>query len=182
MLIPPPLPLSPPLSPSLSPPSPSPSLSQDTQWNDIDYMHDYLDFTYDPKVFGDLPSLVANLHDHGQHYVVITVSGALHPSPHPLLSFPPLFLPPSLNPSLTPSLPSSFLPSLPLFSPSPCLSPSHSLLSLLLPSLPPSLPPLQDPGISSTQPRGSYPPFDDGLSMNIFITNSSGKPLIGQVH
>jgi len=72
------LPLSPPpsLSPSsLSPPSLFPS--QDTQWNDIDYMHDHLDFTYDTDSFGDLPALVTDLHNHGQKYVVITVSGWL---------------------------------------------------------------------------------------------------------
>ncbi len=47
---------------------------QDTQWNDIDYMHDKLDFTYDSNTFGDLPALVADLHNHSQRYVVITVS------------------------------------------------------------------------------------------------------------
>jgi len=38
-------------------------------------MHDHLDFTYDNDSFGNLPRLVADLHDHGQKYVVITVSG-----------------------------------------------------------------------------------------------------------
>ena len=47
---------------------------QDTQWNDIDYMHSRLDFTYDNATFGDLPSLVADLHNHSQKYAVIIVS------------------------------------------------------------------------------------------------------------
>lgn len=40
---------------------------------------------------------------------------------------------------------------------------------------------MQDPGISSTQAGGSYPPFDDGLEFGIFIRNISGQPLIGRV-
>jgi lysosomal alpha-glucosidase len=39
-----------------------------------------------------------------------------------------------------------------------------------------------DPGISSTQPPGSYPPFDDGLKRGIFITKfNSTEPIIGKV-
>jgi lysosomal alpha-glucosidase len=39
-----------------------------------------------------------------------------------------------------------------------------------------------DPGISCTQPAGSYPPFDDGLKRGIFITKfNSTDPIIGQV-
>ncbi|KAK7477593.1 hypothetical protein BaRGS_00031141, partial [Batillaria attramentaria] len=38
-----------------------------------------------------------------------------------------------------------------------------------------------DPGISITQPVGTYPPFDDGKAMDIFIKNSSGQTLIGKV-
>ena len=49
-------------------------IPQDTQWNDIDYMHNHLDFTYNHTTYSQLPQLVQNLHDHGQHYVVITVS------------------------------------------------------------------------------------------------------------
>ena len=40
---------------------------------------------------------------------------------------------------------------------------------------------LQDPGISNSQPRGQYPPYDMGLMMDVFITNSSGLPIVGQV-
>lgn len=47
---------------------------QDTQWNDIDYMNMYLDFTYNHTSFKELPELVDDLHNHGQKYIVITVS------------------------------------------------------------------------------------------------------------
>lgn len=39
----------------------------------------------------------------------------------------------------------------------------------------------QDPGISSTQPKGAYPPYDVGLEMGIFINSSTGETFIGQV-
>lgn len=38
-----------------------------------------------------------------------------------------------------------------------------------------------DPGVASELPRGSYPPFDEGLKYDIFIKNSSGLPSIGNV-
>ncbi|KAL5515496.1 hypothetical protein EMCRGX_G000670 [Ephydatia muelleri] len=38
-----------------------------------------------------------------------------------------------------------------------------------------------DPAISNQQLPGQYSPFDSGLSLNIFITNSSGQLLIGKV-
>ena len=47
---------------------------QDTQWNDIDYMRDHLDFTYDQELYEDLPELVDDLHDNDQRYVMIVVS------------------------------------------------------------------------------------------------------------
>ncbi|XP_069608531.1 lysosomal alpha-glucosidase-like [Ranitomeya imitator] len=43
----------------------------DVQWNDIDYMDAYLDFTFDPKRFGDLPEMVNELHQDGMKYIVI---------------------------------------------------------------------------------------------------------------
>ncbi|XP_032896705.1 lysosomal alpha-glucosidase-like [Amblyraja radiata] len=85
-------------------------MPQDAQWNDIDYMTGYRDFTFDPKNFASLPQLVADLHSHGQQYVMIL-----------------------------------------------------------------------DPGISSSQPPGSYWPYDEGLKREVFITDTSGSPLIGKV-
>lgn len=49
-------------------------LYQDTQWNDIDYMRDHLDFTVDQQRYKELPQLVADLHENGQRYVMIVVS------------------------------------------------------------------------------------------------------------
>ena len=47
---------------------------QDTQWNDIDYMRDYLDFTVDQRQYRELGELVDDLHSNGQRYVMIVVS------------------------------------------------------------------------------------------------------------
>ena len=109
---------------------------QDTQWNDIDYMHDHLDFTYDEEKFGNLPSLVSNLHDHGQHYVVITVR-PLH-----CCSISVIFYYLNISPSFFLLFLPSFLPSLPPFLPPFSSSLPSSLLFLpsFLPSLPPFLP------------------------------------------
>jgi lysosomal alpha-glucosidase len=39
-----------------------------------------------------------------------------------------------------------------------------------------------DAGISSSEPNGSYPPYDDGLKRGIFITKfNSTEPIIGKV-
>jgi alpha-glucosidase (family GH31 glycosyl hydrolase) len=39
-----------------------------------------------------------------------------------------------------------------------------------------------DPGISSTQPAGTYPPYDNGIRQGIFITKyNSTDPIIGEV-
>ncbi|KAG7470360.1 lysosomal alpha-glucosidase [Solea senegalensis] len=38
-----------------------------------------------------------------------------------------------------------------------------------------------DPGISSTSPTETYPPFDDGLKRDVFIKNVTGHILIGKV-
>uniref|UniRef100_A0A8C2QK49 Lysosomal alpha-glucosidase n=2 Tax=Cricetulus griseus TaxID=10029 RepID=A0A8C2QK49_CRIGR len=37
-----------------------------------------------------------------------------------------------------------------------------------------------DPAISSSGPAGSYRPYDEGLRRGVFITNSTGQPLIGK--
>ena len=39
-----------------------------------------------------------------------------------------------------------------------------------------------DPTISSSQPPGTYPPYDDGIKRAIFITKfNSTEPIVGQV-
>ncbi len=39
-----------------------------------------------------------------------------------------------------------------------------------------------DPGISSTQPAGSYPAYDEGIKQGIFIKKAdSNDPIIGRV-
>jgi lysosomal alpha-glucosidase len=47
----------------------------DVQWNDLDYMHNQNDFTYDKIKFGDLPEFVKYLHDNGMHYVPLIDAG-----------------------------------------------------------------------------------------------------------
>jgi alpha-glucosidase (family GH31 glycosyl hydrolase) len=40
-----------------------------------------------------------------------------------------------------------------------------------------------DPGISSTQPAGSYPAYDEGIRRGIFIKKfNSSDPIIGKVN
>ncbi|XP_072161184.1 lysosomal alpha-glucosidase isoform X3 [Bemisia tabaci] len=41
--------------------------------------------------------------------------------------------------------------------------------------------PILDPGVSAAEPRGTYPPFDEGLADQVFIKNESGLPLVGRV-
>ncbi|XP_055950266.1 lysosomal alpha-glucosidase-like [Argiope bruennichi] len=82
----------------------------DVQWNDIDYMDKFKDFTYDKDKFANLPEFVEELHSKGMHYVVIT-----------------------------------------------------------------------DPGISSSEKPGTYPPFDDGVKADIFLKNPNGSLFIGKV-
>ena len=48
----------------------------DVQWNDIDYMDNHKDFTYDKNgKFKDLPNFVQELHEQGLHYVPIIDPG-----------------------------------------------------------------------------------------------------------
>ncbi|XP_061191912.1 lysosomal alpha-glucosidase-like [Saccostrea echinata] len=84
-------------------------IPQDTQWNDIDYMEEYRDFTTGTKKFGDQAAMVDTLHSMGMHYVMIV-----------------------------------------------------------------------DPGISNKSPS-PYPPYNVGTKMDIWIKDSTGKPLIGKV-
>uniref|UniRef100_A0AAR5PG88 P-type domain-containing protein n=1 Tax=Dendroctonus ponderosae TaxID=77166 RepID=A0AAR5PG88_DENPD len=82
----------------------------DTQWNDLDYMNNSNDFTYDHIKYEGLPEFVAALHGIGMHYI-----------------------------------------------------------------------PLVDPGVSAAEKPGTYPPYDVGINMGIFVKNSSGQPFIGKV-
>jgi hypothetical protein len=41
---------------------------------------------------------------------------------------------------------------------------------------------LIDPGVSGSEKPGTYPPYDEGLQMDIFIKNSSGQPFVGKVN
>lgn len=41
--------------------------------------------------------------------------------------------------------------------------------------------PLIDPGVSGSEEPGTYPPYDEGLQMHIFIKNSTGLPFVGKV-
>ncbi|KAK7508001.1 hypothetical protein BaRGS_00000966 [Batillaria attramentaria] len=89
----------------------SSELRKDVQWNDIDYMNKFKDWTYDSDLrYKGLREIVDDLHSNDQRYVVII-----------------------------------------------------------------------DPGISSTQTPGTYPPFDQGKQMDIFIKNASGEILVGKV-
>ncbi|XP_046559540.1 lysosomal alpha-glucosidase-like [Haliotis rubra] len=83
----------------------------DTIWNDIDYMVKEMDWTYDHKLYGQLPDIVKDVHSHGEKYVMIL-----------------------------------------------------------------------DPGISNTQPRGQYAPYDDGITEDIFVKTADGSaPIVGEV-
>ncbi|XP_059156797.1 uncharacterized protein LOC131941537 [Physella acuta] len=86
------------------------SMPYDVQWTDIEYMDGYKDWTYDKSNFSSLPSIVQDLHDNQQRYVIMA-----------------------------------------------------------------------DPAISSEQAPGTYPPFDDGKQMDVFVKDASGDILIGAV-
>ncbi|XP_046402984.1 lysosomal alpha-glucosidase-like isoform X2 [Ischnura elegans] len=47
----------------------------DVQWNDLDYMKQGNDFTYDPETFKGLPEFVEELHKLGMHYVPLIDAG-----------------------------------------------------------------------------------------------------------
>ncbi|XP_028163081.1 lysosomal alpha-glucosidase-like [Ostrinia furnacalis] len=82
----------------------------DVQWNDLDYMKDANDFTYDTVAYAGLPEFVDELHKEGMHYVM-----------------------------------------------------------------------LLDPGISASEKPGSYPPYDKGIEMDVFIKNGTNQPFVGKV-
>ena len=41
--------------------------------------------------------------------------------------------------------------------------------------------PIVDPGVSAAEPSGTYPPFDDGIAMDIFVKDRDGNIFIGKV-
>ena len=41
--------------------------------------------------------------------------------------------------------------------------------------------PIIDPGISSTETPGTYPPYDEGSQQEVFIKNTTGQELVGVV-
>ena len=47
---------------------------QDVQWNDIDYMDQYKDWTYSQQNYKDLPNIVKDLHQNKQRYIIMAVS------------------------------------------------------------------------------------------------------------
>lgn len=47
----------------------------DTQWNDLDYMNNSNDFTYDKLNFKELPEFIKNLHEKGMHYIPLIDPG-----------------------------------------------------------------------------------------------------------
>ncbi|CAH2091479.1 unnamed protein product [Euphydryas editha] len=58
----------------------------DVQWNDLDYMNEGNDFTYDKDKFAGLPEFVNQLHEQGMHYVILIdpgVSAAEKPGKYP---------------------------------------------------------------------------------------------------
>ncbi|KAK6627284.1 hypothetical protein RUM44_009761 [Polyplax serrata] len=38
-----------------------------------------------------------------------------------------------------------------------------------------------DPGVSASEPKGTYPPYDDGIAQDIFIKNEDGSVFVGKV-
>lgn len=41
--------------------------------------------------------------------------------------------------------------------------------------------PLVDAGVSGSEVPGTYPPYDEGVKMDIFVKNASGQIFIGKV-
>ncbi|KAG8183257.1 hypothetical protein JTE90_006453 [Oedothorax gibbosus] len=82
----------------------------DVQWNDIDFMDHYLDFTYDPVTFAGFPEWINGLHEKGMHYVAMV-----------------------------------------------------------------------SPGVSNTEPPGTYPPYDEAAAKDLFVKDAYGKPIESKV-
>lgn len=41
--------------------------------------------------------------------------------------------------------------------------------------------PIIDPGISAAEPPHTYPPWDEGVHLRVFVRNSSNMPFVGKV-
>lgn len=41
--------------------------------------------------------------------------------------------------------------------------------------------PILDPGIAGCEPNGTYPPYDDGLALDIFVKSDNVSLLVGKV-
>lgn len=41
--------------------------------------------------------------------------------------------------------------------------------------------PILDPGVSAAEPSGTYPPYDDGIDMDIFVKDRDGNVFIAKV-
>lgn len=62
----------------------------DVAWNDIDYLYNYRDFTYDGKTkFHDLPEYIQKLHNMSMHYIPIIDAGIAMRAPgeYPVYDF-----------------------------------------------------------------------------------------------
>ncbi|XP_063816822.1 lysosomal alpha-glucosidase isoform X2 [Pseudophryne corroboree] len=62
------------------------SIPLDVQWNDIDYMDEYRDFTYDKTRFRDYPEMVKEFHAQGLKYIMIVdpaISSSSPPGSYP---------------------------------------------------------------------------------------------------
>ncbi|GAB6030871.1 hypothetical protein CHUAL_007706 [Chamberlinius hualienensis] len=53
----------------------------DVQYSDIDYMDGKKDFTLSQEEFKDLPEIIQDIHDYGQHYIVILDPGISNTDP-----------------------------------------------------------------------------------------------------
>ncbi|XP_075243008.1 lysosomal alpha-glucosidase-like [Convolutriloba macropyga] len=58
---------------------------QEVQWNDIDYMDAYMDFTYSSVNYSTLPQLVNDLHNNDQKYIMILDPGIFDGAPNSAL-------------------------------------------------------------------------------------------------